>query len=140
MSTNLCATFYQNHFFSRVTKTKNLSLPFSCSQPYRTTPLILPGAKNNLQKNIPTDCYLRHHPNPQMRGPPTHDFSDTLMKQKVADSVLHRVVGPDDANNGSKVGNELFVFCHQPGVTNPSIQTFIHSHDTHAGDESFPSS
>lgn len=62
-----------------------------------------------------------------MRGPPTHDFSDTLMKQKVADSVLHRVVGADDANNGSKVGNELFVFCHQPCVTNPSKHSSTHT-------------
>lgn len=96
-----------------------------CPQPYRTTPLILPGAKNNLQKKIPTDCYLRHHPNPQMRGPPTHDFSDIMMKQKVADSVLHRVVGPDDASNGPKVGIEL-LFCFRSDddvivlcVTNP---------------------
>jgi hypothetical protein len=51
--------------------------------------LILPGAKNNLHKNITTESYLRHHPNPQMRGAPIHDFTDIQMKQKVADSVLH---------------------------------------------------
>jgi hypothetical protein len=94
--------------------TKNTSIPpYVSPQPYRTTPLILPGAKNNLQKNLPTESYLRHHPNPQMRGPPTHDFSDIMMKQKVADSVLQRVVGNqyDDGNqyqhqqqhNGPKV-------------------------------------
>lgn len=37
-----------------------------------------------------------------MRGPPTHDFSDTLMKQKVADTVLHRYNGEEVAN-GPKV-------------------------------------
>lgn len=76
-------------------------------QPYRTTPLILPGAKNNLQKNITTESYLRHHPNPQMRGAPTHDFTDIQMKQKVADSVLHRVVGPQ-ASNGPQVVHKQF--------------------------------
>lgn len=74
-----------------------------------------------------------------MRGPPTHDFSDTLMKQKVADSVLHRVVGADDANNGPKVGNELLIFddvINHVWLIHP---TLIHSHDTHARDESFMS-
>lgn len=76
-----------------------------CFQPYRTTPLILPGAKVNQQRNLPTESYLRHHPNPQMRGPPTHDYTDTLMKQKVADSVLHRYNGDEvQAQNGPKVG------------------------------------
>lgn len=70
-----------------------------CSQPYRTTPLILPGAKNNLQKHISTESYLRHHPNPQMRGPPTHDFTDIQMKQKVADTVLHVNIFPVDTIN-----------------------------------------
>lgn len=44
-----------------------------------------------------------------MRGPPTHDFSDILMKQKVADSVLHRVVG-NEANNGPQVGETHLFF------------------------------
>lgn len=60
-------------------------------QPYRTTPLILPGAKVK-KEFAPNDCYLRHHPNPAMRGRAPH-VDDFLMRQKVADSVLNRVVG-----------------------------------------------
>lgn len=52
-------------------------------QPYRTTPLVLPGAKVSKMDALPTESYLRHHPNPAMRAPPLHDFSDTLMRQKV---------------------------------------------------------
>lgn len=66
------------------------------SQPYRTTPLVLPGAKVRREPG-PTESYLRHHPNPAMRAPPSHDYRDTLMRQKVAESVLQRVVG-EDAN------------------------------------------
>lgn len=51
-------------------------------QPYRTTPLVLPGAKVRREPG-PTESYLRHHPNPAMRAPPHHDYRDTLMKQKV---------------------------------------------------------
>ncbi|XP_028176856.1 uncharacterized protein LOC114364760 isoform X4 [Ostrinia furnacalis] len=50
--------------------------------PYRTTPLVLPGAKVRREPG-PTESYLRHHPNPAMRAPPHHDYRDTLMKQKV---------------------------------------------------------
>ncbi|XP_041976124.1 PDZ and LIM domain protein 3 isoform X10 [Aricia agestis] len=60
------------------------------SQPYRTTPLVLPGAKVRREPG-PTESYLRHHPNPAMRAPPHHDYRDTLMRQKVAESVLQRV-------------------------------------------------
>ncbi|CAH2075184.1 unnamed protein product, partial [Iphiclides podalirius] len=49
--------------------------------PYRTTPLVLPGAKVRREPG-PTESYLRHHPNPAMRAPPHHDYRDTLMKQK----------------------------------------------------------
>ncbi|XP_046960336.1 vacuolar protein-sorting-associated protein 36 isoform X3 [Vanessa cardui] len=52
------------------------------SQPYRTTPLVLPGAKVRREPG-PTESYLRHHPNPAMRAPPHHDYRDTLMRQKV---------------------------------------------------------
>ncbi|XP_073951158.1 uncharacterized protein isoform X2 [Choristoneura fumiferana] len=64
------------------------------SQPYRTTPLVLPGAKVRREPG-PTESYLRHHPNPAMRAPPSHDYRDTLMRQKVAESVLQRVVGEE---------------------------------------------
>jgi len=74
-------------------------------QPYRTTPLILPGAKVK-KDNAPTQSYLRHHPNPGMRAPHVpHEYHD-IMKQKVADTVLHRVVG-DEAKNG-KVFHKQF--------------------------------
>jgi hypothetical protein len=74
-------------------------------QPYRSTPLVLPGAKVYQNKNLPTDCYLRHHPNPQMRAGPTHEYVDSMMKQKVADSVLHRVNGPEEAGPQQAVSN-----------------------------------
>lgn len=80
-------------------------------QPYRSTPLVLPGAKVYQNKNLPTESYLRHHPNPQMRAPISHEYIyvDTAMKQKVADSVLQRVVGQDnDAVNGPKVVHKQF--------------------------------
>ncbi|XP_039293481.1 PDZ and LIM domain protein Zasp-like isoform X5 [Nilaparvata lugens] len=68
-------------------------------QPYRTTPLVLPGAK--VKKDAPpTESYLRHHPNPAMRASPHHQLylpHDVLMKQKVADSVIQKVVGEDAA-------------------------------------------
>lgn len=59
----------------------------------------MPGAKANLDKLPVNECYLRHHPNPQMRAAPTHEYVDVLMKQRVADSVLQRVAG-DDATTG----------------------------------------
>ncbi|XP_055841386.1 uncharacterized protein LOC129908706 isoform X9 [Episyrphus balteatus] len=65
-------------------------------QPYRTTPLVLPGAK--VKKDAPTtDSYLRHYPNPAVRAPPGHEYNynDVLMKQRVADTMLHKVVGRD---------------------------------------------
>lgn len=58
----------------------------------------MPGAKVKKDQSV-TECYLRHHPNPQMRAAPTHEYVDVLMRQKVADSVLQRVVG-DDATSG----------------------------------------
>lgn len=73
--------------------------------------MVLPGAKVYQNRNLPTESYLRHHPNPQMRVGPTHEYVDSMMKQKVADSVLHRVVEHDAAHqhpqqysNGPKVG------------------------------------
>ncbi|XP_037940153.1 uncharacterized protein LOC119673023 isoform X3 [Teleopsis dalmanni] len=64
------------------------------NQPYRTTPLVLPGAK--VKKDAPTtESYLRHYPNPAVRAHPGHDYHDSVMKQRVADTMLHRVVGKD---------------------------------------------
>ncbi|XP_076685018.1 PDZ_signaling and DUF4749 domain-containing protein Zasp66 isoform X12 [Andrena cerasifolii] len=68
------------------------------SQPYRTTPLVLPGAK--IKKDAPLgECYLRHHPNPMIRAAPHHyepAHPEVAMKQKVAESVLQRVLGPNE--------------------------------------------
>ncbi|XP_011200149.1 PREDICTED: probable serine/threonine-protein kinase DDB_G0280133 isoform X10 [Bactrocera latifrons] len=67
-------------------------------QPYRTTPLVLPGAK--VKKDAPTtESYLRYHPNPAVRANRGHDFHDSVMKQRVADTMLHKVVG-QDADSG----------------------------------------
>ncbi|XP_063532210.1 uncharacterized protein LOC134742929 isoform X6 [Cydia strobilella] len=73
------------------------------SQPYRTTPLVLPGAKVRREPG-PTESYLRHHPNPSMRAPPSHDYRDTLMRQKVAESVVQRVIGDE----GNKMVHKQF--------------------------------
>ncbi|XP_072158751.1 uncharacterized protein [Bemisia tabaci] len=67
--------------------------------PYRTSPLVLPGAK--VKKDKPyTESYLRHHPNPAMRAAPGHydPSQEVLMKQRVADTIIHRV-GHDDGKN-----------------------------------------
>jgi len=77
------------------------------NQPYRTTPLVLPGAKVPKKDALPTESYLRHHPNPAMRAAPAHDFTDTLMKQKVAETVIHRVVG-DEPPSGPKMVHKQF--------------------------------
>uniref|UniRef100_A0A1I8NBX0 Uncharacterized protein n=1 Tax=Musca domestica TaxID=7370 RepID=A0A1I8NBX0_MUSDO len=75
------------------------------NQPYRTTPLVLPGAK--VKKDAPTtESYLRHYPNPAVRARPHHDFHDSVMKQRVADTMLHKVVG-QDADTG-KVFHKQF--------------------------------
>ncbi|XP_066601317.1 PDZ and LIM domain protein 3 isoform X3 [Prorops nasuta] len=68
------------------------------SQPYRTTPLVLPGAK--VKKDAPLgECYLRHHPNPMIRAAPHHYdpiHPEVAMKQKVAETVVQRVLGPNE--------------------------------------------
>ncbi|XP_063218805.1 PDZ and LIM domain protein 3 [Bacillus rossius redtenbacheri] len=67
------------------------------NQPYRTTPLVLPGAKVKKDSPSNTMSYLRHHPNPLFRAAPPHydSTAEVLMKQKVADTVLQRVVGEE---------------------------------------------
>lgn len=71
-------------------------------QPYRTTPLILPGAKVK-KEFAPNDCYLRHHPNPAMRGRAPH-VDEFLLRQNVANSALNRVVG----DTSGKVAHKQF--------------------------------
>ncbi|XP_073842253.1 PDZ_signaling and DUF4749 domain-containing protein Zasp66 isoform X4 [Musca autumnalis] len=86
--------------------TTNLNYyPTDSLNPYRTTPLVLPGAK--VKKDAPTtESYLRHYPNPAVRARPHHDFHDSVMKQRVADTMLHKVVG-QDADTG-KVFHKQF--------------------------------
>ncbi|KAI4480323.1 hypothetical protein M0804_010321 [Polistes exclamans] len=59
---------------------------------------ILPGAK--VKKDAPLgECYLRHHPNPMIRAAPHHyepAHPEVAMKQKVAETVLQRVLGPNE--------------------------------------------
>ncbi|XP_050307558.1 PDZ and LIM domain protein 2 isoform X2 [Anthonomus grandis grandis] len=51
-------------------------------QPYRTTPLVLPGAKVKREPG-PTESYLRHHPNPSVRAPPHHlDYGHKLVHKQ----------------------------------------------------------
>ncbi|XP_033325739.2 PDZ_signaling and DUF4749 domain-containing protein Zasp66 isoform X2 [Megalopta genalis] len=65
------------------------------SQPYRTTPLVLPGAK--VKKDAPLgECYLRHHPNPMIRAAPHHyeqAHPDIAMKQKVVHKQFNSPIG-----------------------------------------------
>ncbi|XP_055619776.1 PDZ and LIM domain protein Zasp isoform X5 [Toxorhynchites rutilus septentrionalis] len=63
------------------------------NQPYRTTPLVLPGAKVPKMDALPTESYLRHHPNPAMRAPPVHDYTDTLMRQKIVHKQFNSPIG-----------------------------------------------
>nr|XP_022901895.1 PDZ and LIM domain protein 3 isoform X1 [Onthophagus taurus] len=61
------------------------------NQPYRTTPLVLPGAKAKRDAGH-TESYLRHHPNPAVRNPPSHIVDvDHVLKSKVANTVLNRI-------------------------------------------------
>lgn len=73
------------------------------SQPYRTTPLVLPGAKVRREPG-PTESYLRHHPNPAMRAPPHHDYRDTLMKQKMVHKQFNSPINLySDANIANSI-------------------------------------
>uniref|UniRef100_A0A0C9QXG0 Pdlim3_2 protein n=1 Tax=Fopius arisanus TaxID=64838 RepID=A0A0C9QXG0_9HYME len=63
--------------------------------PYRTTPLVLPGAK--VKKDAPLgECYLRHHPNPMIRAAPHHyevANPEVAMKQKVVHKQFNSPIG-----------------------------------------------
>lgn len=68
----------------RVTKIVRVKYWLKCllfEQPYRTTPLILPGAKVK-KEVVPNECYLRHHPNPTMRGRAPH-IEENFLRQRV---------------------------------------------------------
>uniref|UniRef100_A0A1Y1KXV8 Zasp-like motif domain-containing protein n=1 Tax=Photinus pyralis TaxID=7054 RepID=A0A1Y1KXV8_PHOPY len=60
--------------------------------PYRTTPLVLPGAKVKPDQTI-TECYLRHHPNPNVRARPHHLDADYYYKQKVVHKQFNSPIG-----------------------------------------------
>ncbi|XP_011690067.1 PREDICTED: PDZ and LIM domain protein 3 isoform X3 [Wasmannia auropunctata] len=65
------------------------------SQPYRTTPLVLPGAK--VKKDAPLgECYLRHHPNPMIRAAPHHyepAHPEVAMKQRIVHKQFNSPIG-----------------------------------------------
>lgn len=68
--------------------------------PYRTNPLVLPGAKAT-KDPAPTMSYLRHHPNPMMRSSPSHYEwipIDIAKKQQLADTILEKNIGNDKPN------------------------------------------
>uniref|UniRef100_T1GGA0 Zasp-like motif domain-containing protein n=1 Tax=Megaselia scalaris TaxID=36166 RepID=T1GGA0_MEGSC len=78
--------------------------------PYRSTPLVLPGPK--VKKDAPTtESYLRHYPNPKVRAHPgQHDYHDVLMKQRVADTMLHKVVGAEADSGRSNLMQIKHIF------------------------------
>ncbi|XP_077264078.1 PDZ_signaling and DUF4749 domain-containing protein Zasp66 isoform X3 [Temnothorax americanus] len=65
------------------------------SQPYRTTPLVLPGAKVKKDAHL-GECYLRHHPNPWIRAAPHHyepAHPEVAMKQKIVHKQFNSPIG-----------------------------------------------
>ncbi|CAL1677280.1 unnamed protein product [Lasius platythorax] len=65
------------------------------SQPYRTTPLVLPGAKVKKDAHL-GECYLRHHPNPMIRAAPHHYepvHPEVAMKQKIVHKQFNSPIG-----------------------------------------------
>ncbi|KAG5900014.1 hypothetical protein JTB14_009100 [Gonioctena quinquepunctata] len=83
--------FFDSYEYDPSRKEDGQEEPHLTKQPYRTTPLVLPGAKVNREQG-PIQNYLRHHPNPSVRAPPPHSLdSDLLIKQKVASTVLDRI-------------------------------------------------
>uniref|UniRef100_A0A0A9WFX9 PDZ and LIM domain protein 3 n=1 Tax=Lygus hesperus TaxID=30085 RepID=A0A0A9WFX9_LYGHE len=63
-------------------------------QPYRTTPLVLPGAK--VKKDFgQTESYLRHHPNPMFRQAPPHPLlpHELAMKQRISHKQFNSPMG-----------------------------------------------
>ncbi|KAF5288847.1 hypothetical protein FQA39_LY03726 [Lamprigera yunnana] len=87
--------FYQVIPDLKTRKSKNNNIDVHVeNQPYRTTPLVLPGAKVKPDQTV-TECYLRHHPNPTVRAYPHHLDAEHFLKQKVAESVLQRISSND---------------------------------------------
>lgn len=89
-------------------------------QPYRTTPLVLAGAKMN-KNNLPTESYLRYYPNPDIRAPPAHTFTDTLMKQKVQHKQFNSPIGLYSQDNIESTLKHT-VPTEIPVVQTPSVQ------------------
>ncbi|XP_035458188.2 LIM domain-binding protein 3 isoform X6 [Spodoptera frugiperda] len=86
------------------------------SQPYRTTPLVLPGAKVRREPG-PTESYLRHHPNPAMRAPPSHDYRDTLMRQKVVHKQFNSPINLySEQNIANSIRQQTSPLPHKPTV------------------------
>ncbi|KAK9722303.1 protein of unknown function (DUF4749) [Popillia japonica] len=85
----------QEHFLGPKTDSASPEDVHVTNQPYRTTPLVLPGAKAKRDVGH-TESYLRHHPNPTVRAPPQHVVdSDHILRSKVANTILQRVQADD---------------------------------------------
>ncbi|CAA9993847.1 unnamed protein product [Nesidiocoris tenuis] len=83
-------------------------------QPYRTTPLVLPGAK--VKKDFgPTESYLRHHPNPMFRQAPPHPLlpHELAMKQRISHKQFNSPMGLYSEQNIIDTLNQ------QSGATTP---------------------
>lgn len=88
------------------------------NQPYRTTPLVLPGAK--VKKDaVTTTSYLRHHPNPKFRAPPSHydTSAEVLMKQKVMHKQFNSPIGLySDHNIAETIQSQTGITPNNAGV------------------------
>ncbi|NP_001166187.1 Z band alternatively spliced PDZ-motif protein 66 isoform 1 [Nasonia vitripennis] len=96
---------------------------FYLSQPYRTTPLVLPGAK--IKKDAPLgECYLRHHPNPMVRAPPHHyevANPEVAMKQKVVHKQFNSPIGLySEQNIADTIKCQASAIPKKPGKYDPS--------------------
>ncbi|XP_060519068.1 PDZ and LIM domain protein 3 isoform X2 [Cylas formicarius] len=86
-------------------------------QPYRTTPLVLPGAKVKREAG-PTESYLRHHPNPSVRAPPHHLDPNHVVRQKLVHKQFNSPI------NLYSEPNVVETIHKQTGV-NPSVKRHV---------------
>ena len=96
---------------------------FYLSQPYRTTPLVLPGAKIKKDASL-GECYLRHDPNPMDRAPPHHyevANPEVAMKQKVVHKQFNSPIGLySEQNIADTIKCQASAIPKKPGKYDPS--------------------
>ncbi|XP_065163244.1 PDZ and LIM domain protein 4 isoform X2 [Atheta coriaria] len=86
------------------------------NQPYRTTPLVLPGAKVKRDAG-PTESYLRHHPNPTVRARPHHLIDhDQYYKEKIVHKQFN---SPINLYNEGNIADTIY---KQTGVPAASVR------------------